>query len=261
VRVVLQHSVRTPDDMWAPSTRAAALPLLLVLAAAAGHVARAQPAAGVDWSAVRTDISTLLRADLRLATAALRLGFHACGTFDAGASTGGCQCAAALNVSSTANLGLAVVAPQLRAVQAAHAGASIADVFTLAAVVAVSEMRGPTIPWRAGRVDAPCAPPPNAEALLPDAMSDGFATPATPTPDGAPPSAANTFAPAAVRAVFARMGLSDGATVALMGAHTVGHCHNDRSGFFGAWTTQPFLFTNGARVHTRPAPLGGRRVC
>jgi hypothetical protein len=233
---------------WAPAARALLLPLLLLLLAAAGGGVRAQ-----DWSAVRTDISTLLRADLRLATAALRLGFHACGTFDASASTGGCLCAAALNASDTANLGLAAVATQLRAVAAAHAGASVADVFTLGSVVAVSELRGPTIPWRAGRTDAPCAPPPDAEALLPDAMSDGLATPSTPPRDGAPTDA-TAFAPAAMRAVFTRMGLSDGATVALLGAHTVGHCHHDRSGFFGAWTSTPFQFSNEFFVNFASTP-------
>jgi cytochrome c peroxidase len=203
--------------------------LLLLCALLTGLPAPA--AALVDWTAVQADLSALFRADLRLATAALRLSFHACGTYDAGAGSGGVQCAAQLNASSPANLGLATVFPPLLAVQRSYAGASVADVFTLASVVAVAEMYGPAIPWRAGRVDLACVP--NAEALLPDAMTDGYAGGVT--RDTAPPSA-NTFAPAAVRAKFARMGLSDADTVALMGAHTVGHAHfGTGSGFFGAW--------------------------
>jgi catalase (peroxidase I) len=35
------------------------------------------------------------------------------------------------------------------------------------------------------------------------------------------------------------MGFHDHEIVALSGAHTVGRCHADRSGFVGAWTSRP----------------------
>ena len=40
------------------------------------------------------------------------------------------------------------------------------------------------------------------------------------------------------------MGFNDRDIVALSGAHTVGHCHADRSGFEGAWTSKPLVFDN-----------------
>ena len=39
-----------------------------------------------------------------------------------------------------------------------------------------------------------------------------------------------------IRDVFYRMGFNDREIVALVGAHTLGECHADRSGFVGPWT-------------------------
>jgi catalase (peroxidase I) len=33
--------------------------------------------------------------------------------------------------------------------------------------------------------------------------------------------------------------------VALIGAHALGRCHTDRSGYKGPWTSSPTMFTNG----------------
>jgi cytochrome c peroxidase len=192
----------------------------------------------VDWLGLRDAIDAFLLADLRRATASLRLSFHSGGTFIASTGVGGTQCP--VDLTSGANRGLEVVVPGLSAL-AAQYGASLGDTFTLAGVRAVTAMQGPTIPWRAGRVDLPCMTAPDAEDVLPDAMGDGFS--GAVTAEGTGPRVPS-FAPASIRAKFARMGLSDVDTVALMGAHTVGHCHNQRSGFLGAWTKQPFLFTN-----------------
>merc|ERR1740139_370822 len=41
-----------------------------------------------------------------------------------------------------------------------------------------------------------------------------------------------------------RMGFTDQEIVALSGAHTLGGCHADRSGFEGMWTAQPLKFDN-----------------
>jgi len=40
------------------------------------------------------------------------------------------------------------------------------------------------------------------------------------------------------------MGMNDQEIVALSGAHTLGRCHTDRSGFWGPWTRAPTTFSN-----------------
>lgn len=47
-----------------------------------------------------------------------------------------------------------------------------------------------------------------------------------------------------IRDIFYRMGWSDQEIVALSGAHALGRCHPDRSGFKGPWTPSPTLMTN-----------------
>jgi len=81
---------------------------------------------------------------------------------------------------------------------------------------------GPVIPWKPGRVDGqPTDCPPDGRL-----------------PDGANPS------PQHPRDVFYRMGFNDQEIVALIGAHTLGRCHTDRSGFDGPWTFSPTAFSN-----------------
>lgn len=43
---------------------------------------------------------------------------------------------------------------------------------------------------------------------------------------------------------FYRMGFTDQEIVALSGAHTLGRCHPDRSGWDGPWTNAPTTFSN-----------------
>ena len=47
-----------------------------------------------------------------------------------------------------------------------------------------------------------------------------------------------------LREIFHPKGFTDKDIVALSGAHTVGHCHLDRSGFDGPWTENPLAFDN-----------------
>jgi len=61
-------------------------------------------------------------------------------------------------------------------------------------------------------------------------------------PDGTLPDADK--GPDHIRQVFYRMGFNDREIVALIGAHGVGRCHKDRSGYDGPWTTSPTRFTN-----------------
>lgn len=82
-------------------------------------------------------------------------------------------------------------------------------------------MGGPIIPWRPGRTDrnvAFCT----SDGRLPDATKEQRH----------------------LRAIFGRMGFNDQEIVALSGAHALGRCHTDRSGFSGPWTFSPTQLTN-----------------
>ena len=125
-----------------------------------------------------------------------------------------------------ANAGLAIARKRLEGVKARHPSLSFADLWSLAGVVAIQEMGGPLIPWSHGRTDSP-----------PEAC----------TPDGRLPSAAYEGAQGAahISTVFEkRMGFTPREVVALLGAHSLGRCHKDRSGFVGPWTNAPTTFSN-----------------
>lgn len=47
-----------------------------------------------------------------------------------------------------------------------------------------------------------------------------------------------------IRFIFNRMGFNDQEVVALSGAHKLGRCHSDRSGFEGTWVNNPTRFSN-----------------
>lgn len=121
-----------------------------------------------------------------------------------------------------ANAGLGLARDLLEKVKKAHPGISYADLYALAGVVAVKAMGGPSVPFKAGRTDA----------------TDGSTSP----PDGRLPDAAQGAAH--LRDIFGRMGFNDAEIVALSGAHSLGRCHTDRSGFVGPWTFAPTTFSN-----------------
>jgi len=97
---------------------------------------------------------------------------------------------------------------------------SYADLWALAAITAIEAASGPSVPFRAGRVDiktsASCVP----EGRLPDGDKGA----------------------SHIRSIFNRMGFDDGEIVALSGAHTLGKCHAFNSGFDGFWTDTPLRF-------------------
>ncbi|KAJ7282899.1 heme peroxidase [Mycena rebaudengoi] len=154
----------------------------------------------------------------------LRLAWHASGTYDIETKTGGSNYATMRfepEALHGANAGLNIARGLMEKIKQQFPWISYGDLWTLAGVAAVQEMAGPPIPWRAGRID-------------------GFAEQAT--PDGRLPDA--TQGAAHLRAIFGRMGFNDQEIVALSGAHALGRCHTDRSGFQGPWTFSPTTVTN-----------------
>eukprot|EP01104_Vermistella_antarctica_P020050 TRINITY_DN82_c0_g1_i1.p1 TRINITY_DN82_c0_g1~~TRINITY_DN82_c0_g1_i1.p1 ORF type:complete len:382 (+),score=78.14 TRINITY_DN82_c0_g1_i1:37-1146(+) len=155
----------------------------------------------------------------------VRLAWHASGTFSQFDQDGGSDGATmrfSPEADHGANAGLAVARALLEPIKQRHPEISYADLWTFAGAVSIEELGGPKIPWRAGRSDKP----------------NGTFCP----PDGRLPDAARGADH--VRAVFYRMGFSDREIVALLGAHAIGRCHTDRSGFDGPWTFGPTTFSN-----------------
>jgi len=155
----------------------------------------------------------------------IRLAWHASGTYDKIAKNGGSNGATMRfepECKHGANAGLQHARDRLEPVKKAHPWISYADLWTLAGAVAVEEMGGPQIAWRPGRIDAP----------------DGKCCP----PDGRLPDAAQ--GEKHVRDIFYRMGFDDREIVALLGAHSMGRCHKNRSGYDGPWTRAPTTVSN-----------------
>ncbi len=175
-----------------------------------------------------------LKSDIRAALAnkkafacpiAMRVAWHASGTYDKTDGTGGSDGATMRfepEISDEANEGLLIVRDMLHEVKEKYPELSEADVWTLAGSLAIEFMGGPEVPHRFGRVDDEDGSRCPAHGRLPDA-SQGAEH---------------------LREVFYRMGFNDRDIVALSGGHTVGRCHKVRSGYDGAWTHNSLEFDN-----------------
>ena len=154
----------------------------------------------------------------------VRLAWHCSGTYDAATNTGGSNGATmrfAPEGDHGANAGLKAARDFLDPVKEQFPWISYSDLWTLAGVTAIQEMQGPQIPWRPGRQDKTMT----------------FCTPDGRLPDGAKEQSH-------LRAIFGRMGFDDREIVALSGAHALGRCHTDRSGFEGPWSFSPTVVSN-----------------
>ncbi|GAA6005528.1 hypothetical protein JCM11491_003674 [Sporobolomyces phaffii] len=154
----------------------------------------------------------------------VRLAWHCSGTYDKESNSGGSNGATmrfAPEANHGANAGLEKARARLESVKAKFPEISYSDLWTLAGVVAVQELGGPYVPWRAGRKDG------NVEHCTPDGR----------LPDG-------DKGGDHIRKIFYRMGFNDEEIVALSGAHALGRCHVDRSGFEGPWSYSPISFSN-----------------
>lgn len=158
----------------------------------------------------------------------VRLAWHASGTYSIFDKTGG-SCGATMRFAPEsewgANAGLKIARDFMEPIKKKH-GLSYADAWTLAGVVAIEEMGGPKIQWRPGRTDS----------AKPTAVPDGR----LPNADMGCPAATNSH----IRDIFGRMGFNDREIVALSGAHALGRCHEDASGYWGPWTNAETTFSN-----------------
>ena len=112
------------------------------------------------------------------------------------------------------------------------AGITHADLYVFAGTVAIEAMGGPSLPFRTGRSDANGPSSPSSDSRF--------------SPDGRLPDADGRGKRPGdhVRDIFYRMGFDDREIVALSGAHGLGRCHTDRSGYWGPWTRAPTTFSN-----------------
>lgn len=181
---------------------------------------------------ITTDIKALV-AEKNCGPILIRLSWHDAGVYSTGSLTGGCPNAAmrftdAGEGTFGANAGLPDVAvgflKPIADKYVANGVISNADLWALAANVATEVMGGPAVPTRFGRSDAADSSPSVESQVgrLPDG-DKGIDH---------------------LRAIFHPKGFTDKDIVALSGAHTVGKCHADRSGFDGAWTEAPLKFDN-----------------
>ncbi|KAI1396898.1 heme peroxidase [Hypoxylon fuscum] len=155
----------------------------------------------------------------------VRLAWHSAGTYCSSTKTGGSNGAGMRyekEGGDPANAGLQHARAFLEPVKAKFPWITYADLWTLAAAVAVREMGGPEVRWQGGRTDF---------------TDDSRIPPRGRLPDGAQGADHLRF-------IFYRMGFDDQEIVALSGAHNLGRCHSDRSGFEGKWVNNPTRFSN-----------------
>ncbi|KAI9139147.1 cytochrome c peroxidase [Paraphysoderma sedebokerense] len=213
----------TPEPAAKKSSATVPLALGLAAIAAGGYYFAVQSVSDtkvderkpLDYKAVAHDIAEMLdNNDYDDGS----LAWHAAGTYSKHDNTGGSWGGTMrFNPESVdgANAGLGLARDLLEKLKKKYPGISYGDLWTLAGVVAIKELGGPSIPWRAGRKDAAdeksCPP----VGRLPDASKDSKH----------------------VREVFNRMGFEDREIV-------LGRCHPDRSGYVNPWTFNPTTFTN-----------------
>eukprot|EP00471_Norrisiella_sphaerica_P000612 CAMPEP_0184483094 /NCGR_PEP_ID=MMETSP0113_2-20130426/4713_1 /TAXON_ID=91329 /ORGANISM="Norrisiella sphaerica, Strain BC52" /LENGTH=304 /DNA_ID=CAMNT_0026863267 /DNA_START=318 /DNA_END=1232 /DNA_ORIENTATION=+ len=179
---------------------------------------------GLDWSSLKSDLVDMIKSN-QCGPIMIRLSWHDAGTYCKADGTGGARGAQRFEEGESthgANAGLKKAIDLLADIQGKYP-ISASDLWAAASIVATEVMGGPKIPFRAGRDDIPDATQCVEEGRLPDGDKGADH----------------------LRTVFGRMGFSDKDIVVLSGAHTVGRCHADRSGFDGAWTEAPLQWDNG----------------
>jgi len=182
-----------------------------------------------NYEAVKADLLKLMHLpgydDGHIGPILVRLAWHHAGTYDKETGTGGSSGAGMRyekEGGDPANAGLQHARKFLEPVKEKHSWISYSDLWTMAGCVAIQSMGGPFIKWEPGRTD----------------FTDDTKIP----PRGRLPNAA--LGSEHLRQIFYRMGFNDQEIVALSGAHNLGRCHPDRSGFSGPWVNTPTKFSN-----------------
>jgi len=192
----------------------------------------APPTPESQFESLRTDIVKLMARDKDFGPTMVRLAWHSSGTYDRMTKTGGSGGGTIRfkeELAHGGNAGLDKAVKKLEPIKKRHPDVSWADLIAYVGVVAIEEMGGPKLKFSYGRVDE--------------------MDPSKVTPDGRLPDADKGDGPGAktqagLRDVFYRMGFNDKEIVALSGAHALGRCHADASGYVGPWTGTPLLFNN-----------------
>jgi cytochrome c peroxidase len=153
-----------------------------------------------------------------------------------------------------ANNGLNLARELMQKIKEEFPWISYGDLWTLGGVAAIQEMAGPVIPWRPGRVDG-FEHHTTPDGRLPDASQgsdhvrnvsvDHFYTGSDLTyffRSSIGWGVCGSFLSGFQTHLFSRF--NDQEIVALVGAHALGRCHTDRSGFEGPWTFSPITFSN-----------------
>lgn len=179
--------------------------------------------AKLDWAGLGEKIEEVIEKN-DAGPLFVRLAWHAAGTYSKYNKDGGSM-GATMRYSPEsehgANAGLDKARQLLAQLTWEYPSLSTADLWAFAGCVAIASMGGPKVDFRPGRTDGSC-----------DEC----------TPDGRLPDA--TQGSAHLRDIFYRMGFDDKDIVTLSGAHCLGECHADRSGFKGPWTFSPTTFSN-----------------
>ncbi|KAJ8612829.1 hypothetical protein CTAYLR_002060 [Chrysophaeum taylorii] len=182
----------------------------------------------LTYDTLVSDLTSLVQ-DKNCGPILIRLSWHDAGVYSEG--KGGCPNAAMRFTDGGegafgANAGLPTVALDLlKPIADKYEGlVANADLWALAANVAIEVMGGPKIPTRFGREDA-------------TSSADGVDSQVGRLPDG-------DKGVDHLEDIFYPKGFDDKDIVALSGAHSVGSCHLDRSGFDGPWTDEPLKFDN-----------------
>lgn len=197
----------------------------------------AQCAVAVDSAAVKAAIVSCIEAEdnrredgTSIGPTFVRLAWHCAGTYskvDGSGGSNGCRMRYGPEAGWGANAGLATARAFLDPIKKKFPGLSHADLYTYAGAVAVEIMGGPVVPFTFGRTDKTDGATSPPDGRLPDADKGGDALTAQ-----------------HLRDIFYRMGFNDREIVALSGAHALGRCHEDASGYWGPWTNAETTFSN-----------------